>query len=314
MGYKNDSAVFLVDLENSDQSSIVLKSMRSTRELKDALDYARSVSQEQPTADEESGETVVRTHLKRILDLIGAKSDESTVNLIVPRYTVECDKDGDTTLSPSEVEFCLRLVYTQEYLFNIILKDTGRAPHLYGMCGGVYATDYYNMPISPPPLNEKDSRPWKVRALLAIALLNLVTSYEKTANGVVFLCDMQADNFAAVKNEDGTYDAYSIDMDLSFFEKALYRMLHRRAREERECKTDKDCSLVDCRVQCEDGHCTSSMTTSNLQVCNLESTCGEKRKKGLDPSNNWLLYFLYCQTYQNGCATCQQLTEHMTVK
>lgn len=176
-----------------------------------------------------------------------------------------CDKDLDNEMTYSEFALCLQIVYTEEYIINVLLDGYVGIPKVYGTCGRFFSVQYAGDPLlsrSMSSLSWSSMPPWKERALVALDFLNIIEVFEKTPFGVLFLCDLQYSNFGVEKNHDGNIHVLATDMDISFFERAMYNIITQGD----QCEKDKDCDFFSCSSKCAEGKCTKKLHSSNLQV------------------------------------------------
>lgn len=108
---------------------------------------------------------------------------------------IECDVGGDGILRLTESLVCWELVETGEFMLNLLLRDSSATLDVYGTCGNMYALQYAD---SKPYAGDISDRPWRLRALLAVAILEMVQSTEQTPYGTLYLCDVLEDNFGLV--------------------------------------------------------------------------------------------------------------------
>ena len=189
-----------------------------------------------------------------------------TVDKLTHHYFKECDSNHNGLLSYQEMAICWRLIYSEEYLFGVLLGTYKGIPQVYGTCGDVFAVQYAEEPIFQPLWNSFPLTPWATRAHMAIALLDVIEEFETTPYGVLYLCDLQASNLAFQKQSDGSYKAYAIDMDISFFEGAMLSILQQDMDKLKRCEDDQKCSFFSCHSKCIEGKCSQKLDTSNLQV------------------------------------------------
>ena len=116
----------------------------------------------------------------------------------------ECDVEGDGILLLSEATACWELRETDEYMLNMMLKDSSATLDVYGTCGNLYSIQYAD---AEPFMGSETSllwytlehRSWKFRAQLAISLLELIESIEHTPYGTLYQCDVHEANFGIVR-------------------------------------------------------------------------------------------------------------------
>lgn len=112
----------------------------------------------------------------------------------------ECDVRGDGILLLSEAIACWELLETGEYMLNKMLKESRATLDVYGTCGNMYAIQYADAePFMGYKTSLSETRSWNLRARLAIAILELIESIERTPYGTLYLCDVQEANFGIVR-------------------------------------------------------------------------------------------------------------------
>ena len=205
-------------------------------------------------------------HVRNGLSFIGAHTTGEDVSSVQTAIFRECDVDGNSQLSYSELTVCLQLTFTEEYMFSLLMKGNPSLPVVYGTCGDQIAVEYVDQnPFAwrwhVPPY-ESAVGPWQERAAMAIAFLDMVEGFEHTAYGVLYLCDVQTSNFGLQRLGNGKYRAVAIDMDISFFEKQMASAIVQQD----VCTRDEDCNFISCKSKCENGICTKRLHSSNFQV------------------------------------------------
>ena len=190
---------------------------------------------------------------------------------IADRIISECDSGHDNILTYREAIYCWRMIDKDEFMISFQLENLLVVPRLYGTCGTLFGVEFvpstpFNLPLF------KDSRSWDFRAKLAISLIELVETLEKTDYGTLYLCDVQEGNFGVVEI-DGQYVVKSIDNDISLYEKSLVKGLEYERNN--NCTTDNDCGFIDCEVKCDHkrGKCSGILESNNLQVSTLCCCC-----------------------------------------
>ena len=112
----------------------------------------------------------------------------------------ECDVGGDGILLLSEATACWELKETDEYMLNMMLKDSSATLDVYGTCGNMYGIQYADAePFMGYKTSLSEARSWNLRARLAIAILELIESIEYTPYGTLYQCDIQEANFGLVR-------------------------------------------------------------------------------------------------------------------
>ena len=112
----------------------------------------------------------------------------------------ECDVGRDGILLFNESITCWDLIGSDEYMLYMMLRDSSAALDVYGTCGNMYAVQYADAePYMGYKTSLSETRPWSLRAQLAIAILELIESIEQTPYGTLYLCDVQEANFGVVR-------------------------------------------------------------------------------------------------------------------
>ena len=254
-GVKDD--VVLLHLK---QRKVVLKSVRAK------VDSMVQSGLQSVDPHMEHSISVLEIHVRNALSFIGVEATAEDTSLVEKAISKECDVDGNSKLSYSELTICLQLAFTEEYLFSLLLEGNPAVPVVYGTCGAQLAVEY----IDTNPFGRKwhvspyvtAVGSWQERAEMAIAFLDLVESIEHTPYGVLYLCDVQTSNFGLEKLDYGRYRAVAIDLDISFFEKAMAAIVVQQD----ICSSDEDCDFISCKSKCVNGYCTKRLHSSNFQV------------------------------------------------
>lgn len=254
-GVKDD--VVLLHLK---ERKVVVKS------LKDKYESFVQSSLENVDPDAEHTMSVLDIHVKNGLGFIGVDATIEELTLVERTIFKECDANGNSLLSYSELTVCLQLAFTEEYVFSLLLEGNPAVPVVYGTCGAQIAVEYIDVnPFGrtwPVSSFVTVNGLWQERAAMAIAFLDLVESIEHTPHGVLFLCDVQTSNFGLQRLDNGRYRAVAIDLDISFFEKAMASAIVQQD----VCTSDEDCDFINCKSKCINGHCTKRLHSSNFQV------------------------------------------------
>ena len=130
----------------------------------------------------------------------------------------ECDVGGDGILLLPEATACWELVETDEFMLNMLLKDSSATLDVYGTCGNMYAIQYADAePFMGYKTSLSETRSWTLRARLAIAILELIESIEHTPYGTLYLCDVQEANFGIVRTCMTTYPYHCLTILMHFF-------------------------------------------------------------------------------------------------
>ena len=112
----------------------------------------------------------------------------------------ECDIGSDGVLHYDESIPCWQLVETDEYILYRLLHAKSAMLDVYGVCGNMYAVQYA---AAEPFLGFQtvwsDGRDWRLRARLAVALLEMIEELEETPYGTLYMCDVQEPNFGVVR-------------------------------------------------------------------------------------------------------------------
>ena len=202
------------------------------------------------------------------LGLAGGRHVPSTLAAI-ERVFSECDVLGDGQLSYTEAAVCWQLLETDEFVLLSVLSGVSGIPDVYAVCGNMYAMQYASsQPLLPHTRTVADDRSWQLRTRLAIALIEMVQSVERTPYGTLYLCDVQESNFGIVR-KPGTAElvAKAIDVDMSWFECSLNSSV--RLERDKRCRRDSDCDFFSCHVICNKSThtCAGKLWSNNLQVC-----------------------------------------------
>ena len=128
---------------------------------------------------------------------IAGRTYTSRTTEVLHEILIECDVGGDGTLKLTESLVCWELVETGEFMLNLLLRDSSATLDVYGTCGNMYALEYADS--KPYAGDILDSRPWSLKARLAVAILELVQSIEQTPYGTLYLCDVLKDNIGLVR-------------------------------------------------------------------------------------------------------------------
>lgn len=210
--------------------------------------------------------SALEIHVRNGLSFIGANTTVEDMSLVQTTVFRECDADGNSLLSFTELTVCLQLTFMEEYVFSLLLKGNPAVPVVYGTCGDKIAVEYAD---KNPFVRSWHVSPyvtaagsWQERAAMAIAFLDLVEAFEHTPYGVLFLCDVQTSNFGLKRLGNGRYRAIAIDLDISFFEEQMASAIVQQD----ICTSDEDCDFISCKSKCKGGHCTKRLHSSNFQV------------------------------------------------
>ena len=129
-----------------------------------------------------------------------SRVNPQSVTRMIERVVKECDIGQDNMLTIAEVTSCWMLLETKEYSFYQLLKGNSALPELLGVCGNLYAMQYSpSEPFLGFLTNWFEVRNWKFRVQLALGLLEMVKTLERTEFGTVYLCDIQESNFGVVR-------------------------------------------------------------------------------------------------------------------
>ena len=205
-----------------------------------------------------------------VMNMLGGGGGGRGVRRTVERVFYECDVLGDGVLSYSEALVCWSLLETDEFVLLSLLRGLSPVPDIYGACGNMYATQYAtSAPLLAYTLTMADNRTWTFRARLAIALIEMVASFENTSYGTLYLCDVQESNFGIVRS--GTSQdlvAKTIDLDISWFERGMTSSV--QFERDKSCTSDDDCDFISCHVPCDTSThtCAGKLWSNNLQVYN----------------------------------------------
>ena len=197
-------------------------------------------------------------------NLAGNINSQRTVEVIEHIFS-ECDVGGDGILHYDEALPCWQLVETEEYALFSMLQGKSGIPDIYGTCGNMYAVQYANAEpfwgLHTTP--SSGTRPWNLRAKLAIALLDMIESIEHTPYGTLYLCDIQESNFGVVERDDKLV-AKAIDVDISWFEPGMISAV--AYEKNKTCSGHTDCEFISCQVDCIHNKCSGQLVSNNLMV------------------------------------------------
>ncbi len=182
----------------------------------------------------------------------------------------ECDVHNDGVLKDSEAHTCWRAVTTEEYVLYTLFKGEDYMLRTRGVCGDVFAVDFVSSIASHDVLGYKsyltDQKPWKYRAKLGIALLDMIAFFDNTSYGTLHTCDVKETNYG-VSKVDGRMVAKASDLDHSWFGETVSTMSFDQMVFNHRCKTDSDCLFINaCYVKCTAGRCSNKLISNNIQV------------------------------------------------
>ena len=206
------------------------------------------------------------------------KHHPTTEKLLKEVYS-SCDANADGKLNYDEAILCWQLLKTQEYVVFSLLENVADVPDLYGSCGLLYGIEF----VDPKPLLglqtiEFDTRSWRVRANLALALLVMIETVEETPYGTFHMCDVDERSVGVVK-KDGRLVTKIINVDRSWFDSDDGL---KQIEEDKPC-VGPECTMVRCMqeqvemracclVTCDTPRCNTKHyfgSTNNLQVCSI---------------------------------------------
>ena len=201
--------------------------------------------------------------------ILGRTHSELTIQLLKDIFA-ECDLKGDGILLSNESEPCWGLVQTEEYVLYSLLKENDVIPKIYGVCGTMFAVEYIR-PLTSEKYVGFESilagrRPWKLRANLALGLLDMIESLEETPYGTLYMCDVKEANYGITEKEDGLI-AKPIDLDYTWFGREVSAVKFDWLVRDKTCK-GTGCDFMDCQVGCNSTAetCSNVVITNNLQV------------------------------------------------
>ena len=185
------------------------------------------------------------------------------------------------------------LIQQDEYLIMKTQQNSKYFPRIYGTCGHIYVIEYL-----PPgdilsqgfPFN-KHATTWKERATVALALLNLVSSFENDFSEPLHLCDMKGENFGLSADQKVVK---AIDTDMSFFNTKLGSEFVATG----NCSAHSNCDFFDCKGWCvlPKNMCLGKRINNNLQVsviCVIYPIYMEQKLSGLRPYLHWKFIVQY---------------------
>lgn len=199
-------------------------------------------------------------------NVFGTKENPD-IEMLADYILAECSQRDDEVLSFSEALYCFHLTDELEFVLTLALQGVSGIPKLFGVCGNMYAVEYASITsLAGGPLFEiNDPRGWEFKVTLAVALIEMVESFEVTNFGILYNCDVQESNFGFVKQSNKVI-AKSIDSDFSMLEASLLRTLEFES--SNNCSDDMDCDYIDCKIPCNktSQRCSGHLTSNNLQV------------------------------------------------
>ena len=143
----------------------------------------------------------MQANLSVFYNIAGRTYTSRTTEVLNEVFT-ECDVGQDGILLFDESIACWELVETGEYMLYKMLRDSTAALYVYGTCGNMYAVQFADAePYMGYKTSLSETRPWSLRARLAVAILELVESIEQTPYGTLYLCDVQEANFGVVSGK-----------------------------------------------------------------------------------------------------------------
>ena len=268
MGHKGKEHIILAEWNGE---SIVLKAdtdLSSTTRI-----HFRHMSEERKASYTLSTEMFLKLAADSLkFNLFGHKDNPETKTL-AEQILAECNQGKDDILSFLEALYCFHLIDEQEIMLTLALQGVSGIPKLLGICGNLYAVEFAStMSLAGVPvIGLLDPRSWEFKVKLAVALIEMVESFESTQYGVLYNCDVQEANFGFVVQGD-RFVAKSIDSDFSMLEELFLRTLEFESNN--SCSTDKDCNFLDCKIPCDkaSNKCSGHLVSSNLQVIKERDT------------------------------------------
>lgn len=186
-----------------------------------------------------------------------------------------CDANRDNKLHYDEAMVCWQLLQTQEYVMFSLLEDLADIPDVYGSCGLLYGIEF----VDPKPIlgintAEFDTRPWNIRANLALALLVMIQTFEQTPYGTLHVCGLNEHNLGVTKR-NGQLITKVINIDKSWFGDS------KQSEDDSDLCVGSKCTMVRCAQEqvdrracclstCGTPRCNGQHylgATNNLQVC-----------------------------------------------
>jgi len=176
-------------------------------------------------------------------------------------YSECANQDG--VLPYQKMWYCQSLL-GREFLLSILLKDTNNLPEVYGTCGNVFAVE--NAPDEKIEGSLIESRSWSTRARIGLGLLDMIERLDNTPYGTLYLCDIRAGNFGAVK-VGSDYVVKPIDLDYTWLPGQMKQVLT-EVKLTKTCHTDEHCHFQACLSRCslKTGYCESDTYSNNLIV------------------------------------------------
>ncbi|CAH1796849.1 unnamed protein product [Owenia fusiformis] len=173
---------------------------------------------------------------------------------------------GDKDKLHSAMTSIWSLAQQDEYIMMQYFQNSSHIPEIYGTCGHIYAMEYAPPGdlLDPRLLNNfLDGSQWKLRAKIALDILQLLGAMNNELSHPLHLCDIKGENFGFT--ETGLIKA--IDVDMAFPDpKMKTEMLNPHTK----CSKHSDCDWFDCKGWCniEQSKCTDKRINNNLQaVC-----------------------------------------------
>ena len=134
-----------------------------------------------------------------VFNNIAGRTYTSRITEVLNELFTECDVGQDGILLFDESIACWELVETGEYMLYKMLRDSIAALDVYGTCGNMYVVQFADAEAYMGyKTSGSETKPWSLRARLAVAILELVESIEQTPYGTLYLCDVQGANFGVV--------------------------------------------------------------------------------------------------------------------
>ncbi len=179
----------------------------------------------------------------------------------------ECDLHGDGLLEHDELIRCWQIVESEEYVIASLLQGNPGVPKVYGVCGELYAEEYVD------PLQSSGARfltrqmPWKSKARIALAILDLLEAIEDTPYGTLYYCDVKPLNMGILR-QGGKTIAKVIDLDTSWFGDSMRVVEFQYGILGKQCKSDPECDYSKCHFACNTTSltCTDEVISNNFQV------------------------------------------------
>ena len=200
---------------------------------------------------------------------IAGKRYTDSTRKVLEKAVSECDLHGDGILDYDEIIHCWQLVESEEYIISSILQGTPGIVDVYGVCGSLYAVEF------TPPMDSQQflgyeailssRKPWKLRARLTIAILDMLESFENTPYGDVHFCDCKEPHFGIIE-QNGHFVSKMTDWDSGWFGPRLSALKFQNLVYNTTCESE--CRYISCYLECNatTHTCSDKVVYNNLQV------------------------------------------------